>query len=101
GNPDYRQELARTQASLGRLDRSGPQLSQARDAQLNVVALREKLSKEFPDRPAFQQALAFSYNDLALLLHTLNESEKAKEYHLKALAIRKKLADEYPLVASY
>jgi tetratricopeptide (TPR) repeat protein len=65
------------------------------------LAIREKLAANFPMVPNYRQALAGSYNNLAVALEKLNQSDKAEAAYRQAIIVLEKLASDFPKVLAY
>ena len=67
----------------------------------DALALREVLAQEFPDRHAFQNDLADSHANLAIVARINNDLDRAETSNKNALDIYRSLAREHPDISDY
>jgi serine/threonine protein kinase len=80
---------------MGRLNHILGRSQASESAYRRAIALGQKLTADFPNRPEFRQQLALSHNALGVLLSADRTTEKESAY-AEALAILKPLAAEFP-----
>ncbi|MCI0458753.1 MAG: serine/threonine-protein kinase [Gemmataceae bacterium] len=83
--------------NLGNFHQRNDRAAQALECYRQACATHEKLPKE----PAFQAALARTYNNMGNSLSSLKQRDAERDFHKKALAIRQRLSDENPKVAEF
>jgi tetratricopeptide (TPR) repeat protein len=97
--PQYRQNLAESHHNLGLLLAGLNKRAEAEAAYRQALAIREKLTAEYPAVSQYRLELAGSHNSLgALLLAGLSRQAEAETAFRQALAILDKLAAEHTSV---
>ncbi len=86
--PEYRQQLALSQHSLGRVLADLGMEAEAETAFRHALALRQKLVGDFPQEPSYRRDLSASYNDLALLLQLQKKFGPAESAYREALTLK-------------
>ena len=99
--PAYRQELAQSHNSLGRLLTDLGKRAEAEAEYRQALPIQEKLATDFPTLPAYRHELAQSHNNLGILFSDLGKRAEAEAEYRQALAIKVKLAADFPAVPAY
>ncbi len=94
--PDFRQQLAGSQHSLGILLHDAGRLKEAEAVNGDALALRKQLAKDFPTRPEFRSDLAGSHNNLASLFHHTGRPKETEAAYADALVLWKQLVADFP-----
>jgi len=79
---------------LGISYRKLKRLDEAEECYMEALKLREKLSKDNPDK--YRLDLAWTYNNLGVLYKKTNELNASEKVHYKAFKLRKELAKNDP-----
>src|SRR5207247_1882761 len=66
-----------------------------------ALVLQGKLANEHPNRPAYQQTLASSHNQLGILLQTRGRPEEAEQAYRQALTVWEKVVAAAPEVSDH
>jgi tetratricopeptide (TPR) repeat protein len=100
--------VARLHAKLGEqaqaeagYRRAAALLGELAEAQRQALAVREKLTADFPGLPAYQEALASGYVLLVKVLTARKKLDEAETAARQALAIRDRLAARFPAVPEH
>jgi tetratricopeptide (TPR) repeat protein len=99
-----RQFLASTYIRLAELAKANSETGQGADKEkfyLLAAALREALVADNPREAAYQSALGYVQNNLAVLYYNAGKFEQAAAWHRKALNVRERLAKEHAGVEAY
>ncbi|NOR55658.1 MAG: tetratricopeptide repeat protein [Sulfurovum sp.] len=84
---------------LGILYRKSKQISRAKEAYSEALALRESLANEKP--LVYTNDLAWTYNNMGVLYKENFEPQASEESHKKALALRSSLMEQNPKKYSF
>jgi tetratricopeptide (TPR) repeat protein len=64
-------------------------------AYTEALAIQNQLAADFPTRPEIRQGLAWSHNNLGILLQNTGRLNEAEAAYIEALAIQKQLAADF------
>jgi tetratricopeptide (TPR) repeat protein len=90
-----------THLNLGNLLRDLGQWKEAETAYRAALAIKEKVTADFPAVPAYRQDLARTHSNLGVLLHFLDKPKEAEKAFRAALALQEKLTADFPAVPVY
>jgi serine/threonine protein kinase len=96
GKPRYRTFLGNHYRYLGRVLRERRQLDAAADALRRCIAVRERLWKDHPVVPSYQEAAANAHGELSWVLSSASKHSEAVASARKAIAILEDLATRFP-----
>jgi tetratricopeptide (TPR) repeat protein len=77
------------------------QFDAARAEYEKALALQQKLVERYPTVPRYEEALAYTHNNLGILFTDLGQREAAQAELEKGIAGKKHLAEKYPTFPAY
>jgi eukaryotic-like serine/threonine-protein kinase len=98
--PQYRRELAMSQANLGRLLWETGRPQEAEVGYRQAITLLEKLDNSSTE-PECQRELALTHNHLAILLEGIDRPVEAEPHHRRAIALLEELTADAPSLPEY